>query len=380
MGEVIIGGDFFPNNPGQSDCGSSLELWGDFGPLFRDADLSILNLEAPLTYSDTPIKKTGPNLKLPPKAIDYLDDIDLVTLANNHILDYGLKGLEDTIENCKKKGVSYVGAGLSEDDARETLYKTVGGETIAIINFCENEWVVDFVSKAGAHSMDLIKNANQIKTASEKADYVLVIVHGGHELYHYPSPRMVEQYRFYAELGATAVVGHHTHCVSGYEVYKGCPIFYSIGNLVFPSKINFSGWYEGMLVNLKLGGGQIDWELLPYKQCQNGKCKISLLQGDEKKLFMKRIDEYSSVINDSNALNLKWAEFVTMRSLGFLGAVSVPVNILKKVLVRLGFADSKIFAKHFQLILNLVRCEAHRDLLIESLEKNNAENENSHTP
>ena len=61
-----------------------------------------------------------------------------------------------------------------------------------------------------------------------------MIVHGGHECYNLPSPRMQKQYLFYADQGADIVVGHHTHCISGYEVYKGVPIYYSLGNFCLP--------------------------------------------------------------------------------------------------------------------------------------------------
>jgi poly-gamma-glutamate capsule biosynthesis protein CapA/YwtB (metallophosphatase superfamily) len=76
--------------------------------------------------------------------------------------------------------------------------------------------------------MDIIDNANQIKEAKATHDKVIVIVHGGHEYYNLPSPRMQKQYRFYADQGADFVVGHHTHCISGYEVYNGVPIYYSL--------------------------------------------------------------------------------------------------------------------------------------------------------
>ena len=68
--------------------------------------------------------------------------------------------------------------------------------------------------------MDIIDNAKEIKNAKEKADYVFVIVHGGHEHYSLPSPKMQKQYRFYVEQGADIVIGHHTHCINGNEVYK----------------------------------------------------------------------------------------------------------------------------------------------------------------
>ena len=75
-----------------------------------------------------------------------------------------------------------------------------------------------------------------IQIAKEDNDLVIVIVHGGREHYQLPTPKQRERFRFYADAGADFVVGHHTHCYSGYEIYKGKPIFYSLGNFIFDYK------------------------------------------------------------------------------------------------------------------------------------------------
>src|SRR5690554_2655087 len=218
--------------------------------LFKNSDLNIVNLEAPVTNSNKTINKTGPNIKSHEQSTkDVLDklDIDVVTLANNHVLDYDEQGVADTLSFCKANNIRPVGAGMNLEEASKTLYvDTIEGK-IAIINFAENEWTCATKETAGANPMDLIENFKQIKKAKEKADFVIVIVHGGNEHHHYPSPRMVKQYRFYAENGADAVVGHHTHCVSGYERHKNVPIFYSIGNFLFPKENQKrEGWYFGI--------------------------------------------------------------------------------------------------------------------------------------
>jgi len=164
--------------------------------------------------------------------------VDAVTLANNHILDYGAKGLSDTFETLKQNKIDYVGAGNNLKEAAQPLTLEKDGQRIAILNFCENEWSIAEEDKPGANPMDIIENTNQIKAAKATHDKVICIIHGGHEYYHLPSPRMQKQYRFYVDNGADAIVGHHTHCVGGYEVYNDVPIIYSLGNFLFikPSK------------------------------------------------------------------------------------------------------------------------------------------------
>ena len=122
--------------------------------------------------------------------------------------------------------------------------------TIAIINFCENEWSIAEEDSAGANPMDFIDNANQIREA--KAVHDKVIVHGGHEYYNLPSPRMQKQFRFYADQGADIVIGHHTHCISGNEVYNGVPIYYSLGNFLFTKNNTNEDWYTGLLLQVDI--------------------------------------------------------------------------------------------------------------------------------
>lgn len=182
--------------------------------LFNQSDLNIVNLEAPVTNSTSKILKTGPHLKSDKDStLDILKalDIDVVTLANNHVMDYDEEGVANTLEFCKENNINTVGAGMNLREASQTLYLDSDEGKIAIINFAENEWASATDETAGAHPMDIIDNAKQIKNAKEKADFVFVIVHGGHEYYNLPSPRMQKQYRFYAEQGADIVVGHHTH-------------------------------------------------------------------------------------------------------------------------------------------------------------------------
>ena len=105
-----------------------------------------------------------------------------------------------------------------------------GDVNIAVLNFAENEWSTASSDKPGANPINPISNFNSINITKESVDIVIVITHGGHEMYRLPSPRMKELYRFYIDAGADIVINHHTHCTSGYEKYNGKFIFYSIGN------------------------------------------------------------------------------------------------------------------------------------------------------
>ncbi len=228
---ILIAGDFAPCRSIEDAYNSGKRNFYDSHilELLHNKDLSLVNLELPLTRVDTPIPKVGPNIKARHELIELVTEarFDIACLANNHIYDHGEQGLQDTLDVCEKNGIITVGAGSTLAEAQRILYRTVKSRTVAVVNFAENEFCNASLKQGGANPMDLIDNVHQIQDARRNAEIVLVIVHGGHEHYHYPSPRMVKQYRYYVENGADAVVSHHTHCIGPYEIYEGKPIIYS---------------------------------------------------------------------------------------------------------------------------------------------------------
>jgi len=334
--------------------------------LFQKSDLNIVNLEAPVTASNSKILKTGPYLKAheeSTKKILKALNVDIVTLANNHVLDYDEKGVDDTLDFCRKNKIKTVGAGMNLEEAAKTLYVDTKEGKIALVNFAENEWASATDKTAGANPMDVIDNAKQIQNAREQADYVIVIIHGGHEYYNLPSPRMQKQYRFYAEQGADIIIGHHTHCISGKEVYKGVPIYYSLGNFLFTNPSSFEDWYIGIVLELTIINGKLEVQLHPVKQTKEY-FQISLLEGEEKQNVYNRIFKFDTVIEDSIKLNNEWKAYVDSKYrqyLNYWSPISFVNNLLlKSVLIKLGV--SLINKKGIALKLNMLRCEAHKDM------------------
>lgn len=343
--------------------------------LFSSADYRIVNLEAPITNDnkENKIIKTGPHLRMSEQtAISVLKqlNIDGVTLANNHILDYGTKGLLDTFDTLKSKEVAYVGAGTNLKDAAKNITINREGMKIAIINFCENEWSIAEEDSPGANPMDIIDNTNQIRVAKASHDKVIVIVHGGHEYYNLPSPRMQKQYRFYADQGADFVVGHHTHCISGYEVYNGVPIYYSLGNFLFTKRNSNDDWYTGLILEVDIKSDSIECQIHPVRQ-EKESFKLSLLEDIDKEDVLCGFETYSNVINNPDELLNNWKMYIQKKSKEYLNywspLASIENRYISGILRRLGvnFINKKAATLH----LNLMRCEAHLDLSEEILEK-----------
>jgi hypothetical protein len=369
--KILIAGDLFVSDQFYNDniIDKSVQ------DLFSKADYRIVNLEAPITddRSENKIIKTGPHLRMSEQtAISVLKqlNIDGVTLANNHILDYDTKGLLDTFDTLKSDEVAYVGAGTNLKDAAKYITLNKEGMKIAIINFCENEWSIAEEDSPGANPMDIIDNANQIKEAKATHDKVIVIVHGGHEYYNLPSPRMQKQYRFYADQGADIVVGHHTHCISGNEVYNGVPIYYSLGNFLFTKNNPNDEWYTGLILEVDISSEGIDCQIHPVRQ-EKESFKLTLIEDIDKEDVLGRFETYSNVINNPDELLNNWKMYIEKQSKEYLNywspLASIENRYISGILRRLGvnFINKKAASLH----LNLMRCEAHLDLSEEILEK-----------
>lgn len=300
---LLIAGDFCPHDRVVPiiEEGRYKELWNNVPDITKGADYSILNLECPVVEHQTaPIDKCGPNLKCSVKAIDAIKyaGFDCVTLANNHFYDYGEVGVEDTLSTLQKNKVDYVGGGVNLHEASRILYKVVDGKKLAIVNCCEHEFSIATEATGGSNPLNPIRQYYAIQEARRNADRVLVIVHGGIELFWLPSKRMIETYRFFIDAGADAIIDHHQHCYSGYEVYKGKPIFYGIGNFCFDweGKRN-DKWNEGYMVRLTLND-VVAFELIPYIQC-NERIGVYMMEKDECNKFFHHIKELNRLIADA---------------------------------------------------------------------------------
>lgn len=344
---------------------------GDFNMMFdnvshiiKDSDYSIVNFEFPIVEEEgNPIAKCGPNLRGQQKAIESIKyaGFNICTLANNHILDQGEKCCLETKKLLNNAGVKTVGAGENINDAASILLCTQGKETLAIINCCEHEFSIATEKTAGANPLNPIQQWYKIKEAKTKADYVIIIVHGGHEHYQLPSPRMKETYRFFIDAGADAVINHHQHCYSGYEIYNNCPIFYGLGNFLFDHCDNrYKIWNEGYMVTLEFSKDQKTFILHPYNQC-NELPTVTLMNEKERMHFYKNIKKLNNIIADENQLTKEHETWIGMTSMGMASIFEPYIMRINKCLLRIGIASSVLNNKRRYQILNYINCESHLD-------------------
>lgn len=370
---ILITGDLAPQ-------GRILELvkenktkdfFNDFKPHLLSSDINITNLECPFVLEAKKIKKTGPYLKAPIESVNLLIEgrFDVVTLANNHILDYGYDGLKTTIETCEKNDIKTVGAGLDKKTVITPLILNKNNKKIGIINIAEEEFSVIPSGEYGANSFNVLELYKTIKDLKEKVDVIILIAHGGHEFYKYPSPEIVKRYRLLVEFGVDVVVGHHPHCHSGYEKYEDGLIFYSLGNFSFDwPDMKKEGWNQGFAVKFEISdSNEIDFKIIPYVQGRE-KPGVCLLDEKANKKFFDELEDINSVIQSEKLLMNEWENLVNSNVKQYLTLIQ-PTTRFIKALQNRNLLPNIFFTKikNRLLLLNLIRCESHREMLINVL-------------
>lgn len=369
---ILIAGDFCPQNrvSQQIEKGDYESVLGKAREVTAKADYSIVNFECTVTKGgEEPIVKQGPNLQCSSKGIEAIKwaGFDCMTLANNHFRDYGDEGVKNTIVACRSTGIDNVGGGNNLQEASAILYKQIGEHTLAIINCCEHEFSIATETHGGANPLNPVQQYYAIKEAKEKTDYVLVIVHGGHEHWQLPSPHMQETYRFFVDAGADAVVNHHQHCYSGFEVYNGKPIFYGLGNFCFDRKGNWgTKWYEGLMVILSFEKDKVGYEIIPFKQCFEKPSVEILVKG----AYDIPIIELNKILRDKKRLAAETEKYYASAE-DKMSEVFEPCNGRYYLAAkRRGWLPSLISKKRKLLAENLICCESHRDKMLYYLEHN----------
>jgi poly-gamma-glutamate synthesis protein (capsule biosynthesis protein) len=246
-------------------------LDGDWGaalaqfPEARSVDLAMVNLENPITDATT--KRSGKrfNFKAEPESVEALraGGIDIVTLANNHTMDYNRSGLADTLTALDQAEIHAIGAGDDITEARRPKIMEVKGQRIAYFGYYNAHWHAATEGQAGTNPRDNDTLAADIQAVRDQVDWVVVNFHWGEELARYPAPYQREIGRRAIDAGADLVVGHHPHVLQGAEVYKDRAIVYSLGNFIFGGNSRSS--YDTAVLKVSLKPQQMKLEFVPVR-------------------------------------------------------------------------------------------------------------------
>jgi len=205
----------------------------------QKADILFGNLEGPVSNQGRNVGSIY-SFRADPKVIEGLKyaGFDVLSLANNHMFDYGREALEDTFKRLEEADIDYIGAGLNEQEAYFPLIKEVNGTKIAFLAYTDlgpESWKAteEYSGMAWINEEDMEIIKNDIEKAKQESDILVVSLHSGNEYSIIPS--FFQSYFFKAciDAGADIGIGHHPHVVQDIEEYGNGWIAYSLGNFVF---------------------------------------------------------------------------------------------------------------------------------------------------
>jgi len=231
------------------------------GNILNGDDITIANFESSISLRGETFKPKGFGFRSKPYTLEGLvnNGIDTVSLANNHILDFGEVAFRDTIDSLEKYDIRHVGAGENINQAEKPLIIEQDNYTIGVVAYNSIlPWESWKASKNGVGTSWFTKDYNDkiienIKSTKKNCDLVFVILHWGIEYSDKPEEWQIELAHRMIDAGADGVIGHHPHVLQGIEIYNEKPILYSIGNFVFLKKDEDAG--RTGIFQLKYNGG-----------------------------------------------------------------------------------------------------------------------------
>lgn len=199
-------------------------------------DYVVGNLETPITARGVPYTDKAYTFRLHPSSARALKDLklDAVFLSNNHLMDYGHAGMEDTIVYLDNNNIRHAGGGKNISDARRPILIKHDNISICILSYCDRPPSDFYASdeKPGIAPLDLDKIKDDIAIWKNPGTIVILSLHWGIEHTHEPQYYQKKMAREIIDAGADAIIGHHPHWPQGIEIYCGKPVVYSLGNFV----------------------------------------------------------------------------------------------------------------------------------------------------
>lgn len=269
------------------------------------ADIMMINNEFCYSRRGTPLTGKTFTFRADPSMVRNLNSlsVDLVSLANNHVYDYGPEALLDTLDTLSGAGIPYAGAGRNIEEAKEPVYFISGGMKISFVCATQIERSTRFTKEAGADSPGVLRTDDPdiylaaVEKAKSDSDFVVVFIHWGTEGTNYFEEDQQYLARQLIDHGAGLIIGCHPHVLQGIEYYQGVPIVYSLGNFWFNSRTIPTGLMEAVITPSGLNK-------LQFIPCIQENCSTDLVVSPDKKQkafqFMEQLS--SSVTIDTEGI------------------------------------------------------------------------------
>lgn len=355
---------------------------------FNSYDTIVLgNLEGPVLPGNNSLRKlpkVGPSLfscVLPSQNNRFI-----FSLANNHIMDYGLLGLESTIDLLDSNGFKACGAGKNTQDAREPIIVEDNGIKVGIIACCEAQFGVALRNQAGvAEFGPWVHNA--ILDLRKKVDAVIVSVHAGVEDSPWPFPHIRDLYKSFINVGATVVHGHHAHVPQGYEAYGDGLIFYGMGNFAVDPDTwrNYPNGMWSLAAKIDLRFKPVRWQPLIFEirhQFGSGTIVIEESNAEEQVSHSRYMEICNRPFDNRKLIDALWHE-VALRAYNYYGArymrfsalpqygrrkqIRTGLSMLKGGLLNRNSPAAYPSQYDYMLWYHMTACESHRQMLVTAL-------------
>ncbi len=211
---------------------------------FQQADIFMLNEEFPFSTRGTAAPDKQYTFQVDPAYVSIFQElsVDVVTVANNHALDFGTEAFLDTLDTLDQAGILKAGGGRNLQEASSPVIVETDGMRIALFGASRvipvSSWNAGQNSPGMLTAYDSSLLEQQIRSVRADCDYIVAYLHWGVEKDVYPQDYQRELARRLIDAGADAVIGAHPHVVQGFEFYQGKPIVYSLGNFLFSNSSN----------------------------------------------------------------------------------------------------------------------------------------------
>ena len=369
--DILIFGDICPDNDYKQLYGYNGKSVFDekIKDLVEKSALVVGNLECPSTKSNSPITKCGPTLKAEPDDIRYLKafGFDAFSLANNHILDYGEDAVKETIVDLETNDLAHFGAADSEEQAKSPLVVEISGNKVGFLSFAEAEFNLARGNNPGANHFDPYTSFDDISSLKKQCDYVIVLYHGGIEHYINPSPLLQKKCRKMVKSGADLVLCQHSHCIGTCEEIDGATIIYGQGNAAFGYRDGNVEWNEGFIVCVSLEDNSVSLKLM--NAVKDG---IVLASDSDTQKRIEKMKKDSEKITDPVYIKEEWKKYCSKQEALDLALVYGKNRVFNKInrILNNKLINLLYKGKKQMITMNLIRCEAHHEVVQTILENN----------
>ena len=259
----------------------------------NNSDLMIANSEFTVSNRGKALSGKQYTFRAKPERLSIYGEmgIDLVTLANNHVYDFGQDAFLDMLDAFDNYKIPRIGAGHNIEEAMKPYYFVVNGYKIAFVNATRAEKYImtpEAVDDSPGvfRCYDPTNMENLIKEVKKESDYVVAIIHFGKEGSHDLETEQVESAKKYIDAGADIVVGHHAHVLQGVEIYNDKPIIYNLGDFIFNANTEETAMFQAKLND----DGSMEYYI--YPALQKG-CYTDFLKNEEKQKLIDKINSWS---------------------------------------------------------------------------------------